>query len=111
MCAVAMAVGAAIWLAISQISGRSEAWDSPLYFSLGMSLACAASFVLGFLEPRWSWRWGVLPFAGQFVAMLATTGFGNLWPLGLAMFGILSMPAILTARLGAYVAMKRRASA
>jgi len=35
--------------------------------------------------------------------MLVTQGVGNLLPLGVIVFAILSIPSILTARLGAYV--------
>jgi hypothetical protein len=108
--AVAALIGVAIWVAIAAISGKREAWDSDIYFSVGMTVACVASFVLGSIEPERPWRWGALPFAGQFVAMLAMAGVGSLLPLGVIMFGVLSIPAILTARLGAFVATKRRAS-
>jgi hypothetical protein len=108
--AIALLIGIALWVAITKLSGRREAWDSDLYIWVGMTTACAASFVLGFIEPVRTWRWGLWPFVGQFVAMLAMAGVGSLLPLGLVMFGILSIPAILTARLDAFVAMKRRAS-
>jgi len=81
--AVAALIGVAIWVAIVEISGKREAWDSDIYFSVGMTVACVASFVLGLIEPERPWRWGALPFA---------------------------IPAILTARLGAFVATNRRAS-
>jgi len=35
--------------------------------------------------------------------MFATQGLGNLWPLGLIVNGVLAVPPILTARLGAFV--------
>jgi hypothetical protein len=108
--AIALLIGVVIWVVIAQLSGRREAWDSDLYFSFGMTAACVASFALGLIEPARAWRWGVLPFVGQFIAMLAMAGVGSLLPLGVIMLGILSIPAILTARLGAYVAMKRSAS-
>jgi len=108
--AIAALIGAVLWVVISQMSGRREAWDSDLYFSLGMSVSCLVSFVFGLIAPERSWRWGAWPFAGQFLAMLAMAGVGSLLPLGIIMFGILSIPAMLTARLGAFIASKRRAA-
>jgi hypothetical protein len=35
--------------------------------------------------------------------MLTTEGLGNIWPLGLIIGGILAVPTILTARLGAFL--------
>jgi hypothetical protein len=98
----ALALGIVVWAAITSVSGRREAWDSSLYFSVGMPLVCAGSMVLAILEPAHSWRWGVIPFAGQFLAMLAAEGVGNLLPLGIVVFGIFSVPAIVAARVGAF---------
>lgn len=100
---VAIMIGVLTWGAISTISGRREAWDSSSYFSVGMPIVCAASAVLGFIEPQKVWRWGVTPLLGQFLWMLCTQGPGNLLPLGIIVFGILSVPSIITAKIGAFV--------
>jgi hypothetical protein len=104
---VALAGGAAIWIGIAGISGRREAWDSNVYFTVGIPLSCVLAFVLGIVEPARSWRWGVAPFAGQFLAMLLTQGVGNLLPLGMIAFAVLSIPAVVAARVGAAVAQRR----
>jgi hypothetical protein len=96
--------GAAIWILIAQASGRREAWDSGLYFSVGIPALCLLSLGLAFLEPDRSWRWGVLPLVGQFVWMLLSQGPGNLLPLGVIVFGVLSVPSIIAARIGAFIA-------
>jgi hypothetical protein len=100
--AVALAVGICVWLAVAHTTGKREAWDSEVYFSFGMPIVCAISLLLGAAQPRRSWRWGATPLAGQFATMLVTQGVGNLLPLGVIVFAILSIPSILTARLGAY---------
>jgi hypothetical protein len=105
----AFLLGIAVWIAVSALSGRREAWDSAWYFSVGMPILCAGSMILAFCEPGRSWRWGVAPFAGQFVWMLVSEGPGNLLPLGIVAFGIFSLPAILAARAGAFLANKRAA--
>jgi hypothetical protein len=102
----ALVLGAGIWMIIVFLSGRREAWDSSLYFSLAMPLVCVGSLVLAMLEPVQSWRWGVIPFAGQFIAMLMSEGVGNLLPLGIIAFAIFSLPAIVAARIGAFLSYR-----
>jgi hypothetical protein len=100
---IAIMIGVLTWGVISMISGRKEAWDSPSYFSVGMPVVCAASAILGFIESQKAWRWGIAPLVGQFFWMLFTQGPGNLLPLGLIAFGVLSVPSIITAKIGAFV--------
>jgi hypothetical protein len=98
--------GAAIWILIALASGRREAWDSGLYFSVGMPVVCLVSMTFAFFEPNRSWRWGGLPLVGHFVWMLLSQGPGNLLPLGVIVFGVLSVPPIIAARIGAFIARK-----
>ena len=106
--ALAAGGGAAIWFLIAQTSGRQEAWDSGLYFSAGIPALCLISMTLGFIAPERSWRWGVLPMAGQLLSMLVSQGFGNLLPLGVIAFAVLSVPGIIAARIGAFIAVRIR---
>jgi hypothetical protein len=98
--------GAAIWILIALASGRKEAWDSGLYFSVGIPVVCLISLAFAFLEPNRSWRWGVLPLVGQFVWMLLSQGPGNLLPLGVVVFGVFSVPSIIAAWIGAFIAKR-----
>lgn len=95
-----------IWVLIVAATGKREAWDSSLYFSVGMPALCALAAVLGFIEPKRTWRWGIAPLAGQFVSMLLMVGPGSLLPLGVIVFGVLSIPLIIAARLAAFVASR-----
>jgi hypothetical protein len=104
---VAAACGAAIWIFVALVSGRKEAWDSGLYFSVGIPAVCLISMAFAFIEPDRSWRWGVLPLAGQFVWMLLSQGPGTLLPLGVVAFGVFAVPAIVAARIGASMATRR----
>jgi hypothetical protein len=98
--------GAAIWIVIAAVSGRNEAWDSNLYFSVGIPAVCLVSMLFAFFEPDRSWRWGILPMVGQFVWMLVSPGPGNLLPLGVIVFAVLSVPPIIAARIAAFIASK-----
>jgi hypothetical protein len=55
---VAAVCGAAIWILVALASGRKEAWDSGLYFSMGIPAVCLMSMAFAFVEPNRSWRWG-----------------------------------------------------
>jgi hypothetical protein len=105
---IAAVCGAAIWYFVAAASGRREAWDSGLYYTLGMPAVCAVAFGAGFFSPVRAWRWGVMPLAGQFVWMLLAQGVGNLLPLGIIVFAVLSVPSILTANFGAFLGRKIR---
>jgi hypothetical protein len=107
--AVAIIIGALAWAAVSALSGRREAWDSTMYFSVAVPVVCVTSAILGFIEPPKPSRWGIAPLIGQFAWVLVTQGPGNLLPLGVVVFGILSLPSILTAKLGAWIRGKMAA--
>ncbi|MFL6579449.1 MAG: hypothetical protein ACJ8G2_01800 [Burkholderiales bacterium] len=99
---IAFMAGALVWILISAISGRKEAWDSPWYFSIGYPAICLTALAMGFYVPKRSWRWGVTPFAGQFAWLLISEGVGNLLPLGIIAFAVMSLPAVVAAKVGAY---------
>ena len=101
--------GAIIWAFVAGASGKREAWDSELYFSVAIPCMCVLSMVLAYCEPARSWRWGVLPSAGQFGWMLLAQGPGNLLPLGIIAFGVFSIPSVIAARIGAAVRVARAA--
>ena len=103
---VAIASGVLTWIIVSAISGRAEAWDSGLYYSVGMPAVCIVAMAQGFFEPKQAWRWGAIPLAGQFIWMLLSQGPGNLLPLGIVVFGVLSVPSIVAARIGALAAIR-----
>jgi hypothetical protein len=104
--AIALVVGAAVWIVVSRATGRAEAWDSDAYFSLGIPVVCFAALLLGMVQPLHAWRWGVMPFVGQLVTLLASQGVGNLLPLGIIVFAILAVPGVLAARAGAFIRRK-----
>ncbi|HTN49256.1 MAG TPA: hypothetical protein VMK32_07495 [Burkholderiaceae bacterium] len=101
---IAAVVGAVSWFTASAMSGRREAWDASLYWMLVYPAAIAVSALLGHQYPARAWRWPVALFAGQFVAMLVRNGeLGGLWPLGLLLFGVLALPALLAAYVAARI--------
>jgi peptidoglycan/LPS O-acetylase OafA/YrhL len=102
---LSLLAGAIGWLALATSSGR-EAWDVPQYFTVLVPAAVVVSGLLGFLVPRRAWRWGLGLFAGQATVAFALDPTGGLLPLGLLVFGFLSIPAVIAAALGAFVSRR-----
>jgi hypothetical protein len=102
---LSLTIGVGGWLEVSALTGRREAWDSELYFSLFFPLLLLLSAILGWLAPDRAWRWGLWMAGGQFLAMFADNPGGNLLPLGVITFGVLGgitgLPGVLAARLRA----------
>lgn len=107
--AVAVVAGVLVWVAVTAVSGRREAWDAPSYFLIGIPIICAVSAALGFVEPYKPWRWGLVPLMAQAVWMIVVQGAGNLLPLGLIVFAVLAIPSMMTAWLGAFIGKKIKA--
>ncbi len=90
--------GAALWLLATRQAHGREAWDAPGYWQIGYPLALAACGVLGWLFPHGAWRWPLAVFVAQAITMFVMAGeLGNLWPLAIAMFVILSLPGVALA--------------
>jgi hypothetical protein len=106
---LAAGAGAAIWIVIAAATGRREAWDSGAYFTIGIPAVCLVAMAFAYARPRRSWRWGVLPMAGQLAWMLVSERAGSMLPLGIVAFGILSIPSVIAARIAAGVARRRAA--
>lgn len=95
--------GMAFWAAIAVAGGRTEPWDSGLYWAAGYPLALVLAGVLGALFPHRPWRWGLaFTFAQLPVMLVGGSGLGLL-PLGLIAMAILAVPPMLTAKLGAWL--------
>ena len=98
---VAAVIGVTLWFAASTLAGRREAWDAPSYWIGAYPLAIGMAGVLGFVYPERPWRWTLVLFESQFVAMCVRNGeLGGLWPLGLALFAIIALPAVVVAAAG-----------
>lgn len=89
------------------VGGRNEAWDSPLYWSVTYPLCLLVAGAFGYIEPVRPWRFALALMLVQPVVMILTSGGGfSLLPLGVIMFGILALPAILVARLSAWLRLR-----
>ena len=104
VCALAVGLGLAIWLASPVMTGRREPWDahSPYYV---VALA-GAGLVTGWLEPDRIWRWPLAIYAGQCLAVIGLVLFrgddlGLFIPLGMIMLAIFTLLSLAGAVGGA----------
>ena len=102
--ALAMALGAAIWVASPYVTGRREPWDAHgPYYVLAL---VGAGLVMGLLEPRRCWRWAAGIYAGQCAAVVALTwvrhdDLGLFVPLGMIVLAVYAALSLLGALAGA----------
>lgn len=107
---IGLALGAAIWVLSSSLTGRAEPWDAPSLYYPGALLG--AGLLGGLLVPG---HWGEVAigvFSGQALVLLGRVmsdpGSGGLWPLGLIVLALYSLLALLGALLGS--ALRRLAN-
>lgn len=103
---ISAVIGAGIWLVISLLTGKQEAWDSSYYFLYGLPLMAVVTGALGFVCPVRPWRWGGMIMVSQALIAILQNPMANLLPLGLVVFAVLSLPLILTAHIGAFIRNK-----
>jgi hypothetical protein len=98
---VAGIVGLVVAVVVGLVSGRSEAWDSPLYWRLGYPAFLLAAFLIGRRHPEEVWPVALVMMAVQVVPMALGGSSLSLWPLALVMLCVLALPIVLAGKLGA----------
>ena len=98
---VAAASGVALWVLTTVISGRREAWDASLYWTLAYPVGVVIAGILGYLAWERPWRWGLTLMLVQALTLAVTAASFGLLPLGLILFGILALPPIGVAAIAA----------
>ena len=104
--AISAVAGLVICLAITLITGRSEAWDSGAYFIFGIPLMCTIIFLISYRIPQRAWRWTFAMAAGQSVAMVIGGGSLSLWPLAIIAMTVVSIPQFVTGLVASRLALK-----
>jgi peptidoglycan/LPS O-acetylase OafA/YrhL len=103
---VAAACGAIGWVAISQLSGRREAWDSELYFSWFLPSIAIVVGALAYFAPERAWRWAFAPFAAQAVVAFIQNPTANLLPMGLLVFAFYGALCLIPVKIGTAIREK-----
>ena len=83
-----------MWLLAAGVSGRREAWDSSLYWTVAYPLGICLAGGLGYWVPEKPWRWGLAIMLAQAVVLVASGSDFGLLPLGVILFSMLALPAI-----------------
>ena len=98
---IAAIVGVLVWRVTSTFSGIEEAWDAPVYWSVGYPFLAVVCFVLGWFARRRAWAFGLIAMVAQSLPMLVPLPDDlSLYPLGLVMLGIVSIPLMIAGLLG-----------
>lgn len=106
--AAAIFGGAVLWIGAAIASGKTEAWDSGLYWAVAYPLTILLAAILAYAFPVRPWRWALAAMLVQAVVLAVTAeGFGML-PIGLILFGILSLPAVAAAQLVGWLSRRKR---
>ncbi len=92
-----------VWLALSAESGGGEAWDGGSYWSIGLPVIYLAGGLVGYAGRVSAWKLGLASAFGQFAGLLITASGWSLWPLGLIMLAVLSLPTAVCAALGQFL--------
>ncbi|MDO8509604.1 MAG: hypothetical protein Q7S24_00495 [bacterium] len=100
---VSILVGIIFWLVLTKVTGKSEAWDDSFYFRMGIPILATINLVLGVFEPIKPWRWGLTSTLSQAIPMVVMNPSGNLLPLGLIAFVILSVPSVIASCVGSFL--------
>ena len=105
---IAATAGAGGWLYITITTGRNEAWDTGSYFAIFLPAIILVSALLGFFFPRRVWRWPATAFGSQALVLFVSNPTGGLLPLGLLVFGFLSIPSFVAAWCGKLLGTRLR---
>lgn len=106
---LAIATGAALELGVQIATGRREAWDSGVYWTVGLPCAVVVAAAIGYGSVRTEWLSTALIVPSQVFTMMVRSGEpGGLWPLAVALSAILSAPFVAAAFVASRLARARR---
>jgi hypothetical protein len=92
---LATLTGVLLEVVIHLVTGRNEAWDSPVFWTTGLPAALVASFGIGLLAKGRAWLATLAVAPGQVAAMTIRAGeVGSLWPLAIVLSAVLSTPFV-----------------
>lgn len=102
--------GLGVCLAITVVTGRKEAWDSGVYFYVGIPAMCALIFAISYFFPARAWRWTLCMAIGQSLAIASGGGSLNLWPLSIIAMVMLSIPQFISGLIASLLGARKRSA-
>ncbi len=107
---LSLLIGILLELVVHAVSGRREAWDSPVFWIFGLPAALVASFVIGLRASGRAWLATLAVAPGQVATMMVRSGeIGNLWPLTLVLSAFLSAPFVAASFAGSKLGAREHA--
>ena len=95
---ICVVIGIALEVGVTLVSGRREAWESRVYWTVGLPLAALGAAIIGYRTAGRGWLSTALIVPAQVAAMMVRSGSGGgLWPLALALSSVLSLPFVVVA--------------
>ena len=98
---VSVLTGVLLELSIQAVSGQREAWDSGLYFAIGIPAAMFVSAIVGFRSRGRQWIWTFVIIPSQVATMMLRSEMGAFWPLAVGLSALLSAPCVSAAAIAA----------
>ena len=99
--------GIIIWVGVGVVTDNYEAWDNALYWRVGIPILAIVTFIIGFLESKTPYLWGIIQGLSQSATILLQgLYFGyslNLYPPSIVFNIIISAPSILSAYLAVII--------
>ncbi len=93
--------GVIVCLVITFMTEAKVAWESSLYYWVGIPVMCLVIFTVSFFFPKEPLRWPLAMWGGQFVSVLFLGRSLALFPLVLVYLAVCSVPQICFGLLGA----------
>lgn len=106
----ACAAGAITWIGTALLSHRTEAWDASLYWVAAYPALALVLAWISYEIPARPCRWVLAAMFTQAAALFFSNPSAGLLPLGLILFGVLSLPLMIPAAIGARLGRKRISS-
>ena len=99
--------GLAVWVLITTLTNRREAWDSVYFWRYGVPAMLLLNAAAGFIEPERIKLKGIISVSLQPVAMTVKAGeIGSMFPFGLVVFLLLGLLFSAGGAAGAFIKNK-----
>ena len=99
--------GLAVWVLITTLTNRREAWDSVYFWRYGVPAMLLLNAAAGFIEPERIKLKGLISVSLQPVAMTVKAGeIGSMFPFGLVVFLLLGLLFSAGGAAGAFIKNK-----
>jgi hypothetical protein len=93
--------GLTVNLSIAISAGRTEAWDSNVYYWLGIPLLSLIVFFISRQFPQRAWRWTISMAMGQVFSTVLAGADSALGPIAMVFIIIISVPQFIAGAAGA----------